>query len=271
MTQRMTAGCGMAEHRCRTGDAKVANHKVLVLAGLGNPLATNWVHGLETIGCTVAVVNWRQQPTTSAELVRWGFSANAPITQAYGHLTVHTTRRIVTILDGEPDLLFGWWGSPILPAIVEAKKVFRKAKALLCVDTLPNASTLVTEIRELGRFLATDHLIDAYVFYSSAIRKHFERVVPRSRGKPAIQMIEPFLESAFADELSFREVNVLTRFDDRPHIIFTGRAYKLWTSDPRFKKRRPWSVSRFLGESRRAHICLSASRPTRERFSPSLP
>jgi hypothetical protein len=216
--------------------AHLAN--VLVVAGLGNPMGTQWVYGLKSLGFNTVVLDNRKSPVPLELLDDWGLRDDIPVFNfENGTSAGQRQTTIVSALGGEPDILFGWWGSPILGPLHEACRLFPEAKVALCVDTLPNAASIFSELREIWRFRKADPWIDSYVFYSEAMRKLFNRRIPSSRGKPYLTLVEPFLKRAFdVGRVSDTGADKLERLDDNPHVIFTGRGDKLWSKDLRFAK-----------------------------------
>jgi hypothetical protein len=232
------------------------NMRILVVTSLANPLGTNWVYGFKGLGYHVAVLDWRQSPSTQSQLENWGFKNDVAIFNIWNEVDENLRRTIVDSLGGEPNILFGWWGSPVLKRVSTVHQSFPGAKAVICVDTLPNAANILTELREIWRYRQADSLIDGYVFYSEAMRKLFEKTVPSSCGKPYLAMIEPFLQPAFADGIKNPlTVAPLERLDDRPHVVFTGRGDKLWSKDIRWSKD---ALGPFLGQlcDRGVHVFI---------------
>ncbi len=208
----------------------MANLKVLVVGSLANPMATNWVYGFKSLGYTLAVLDWRSSPATQTQLKEWGFQDDVRVFNFWGSDDVR--QAVLAELDGEPDILFCYWGSQVLAALGKAHQSFPDAKVILCTETLPNASNFLTELREIWWLRQVDSLIDGHVFYSEAMRQLFCQKVPSSRSKAYLAIIMPFLKKAFAvDGLGSSNVTQLERFDEHPHVIFTGRADKLWTKD----------------------------------------
>ncbi len=217
--------------------------RVLCVTSLGNPIGTNWVYGFKGLGFDVAVLDRRREPAPTSQLQEWGIRGDVSVNSFWDEVPNDTRRAILLEFGGEPNILFGWWGSSILAAFQKVRQAFPYGSTVLCVDTLPNASNSFTEVRELWRLRMADRWIDGYVFYSEAMRALFHKRVPSSRGKPYLTIVEPFLRQAFAVSAG-DNVPRLERLDEEPHVIFTGRGDKLWTKDPRFAKD---AVGPFLG------------------------
>ncbi|MGK7922756.1 MAG: hypothetical protein AB4080_22410 [Trichodesmium sp.] len=230
--------------------------RVLVIASLSNPLGTNWVYGLKGLGYSVVVLDYRKFPATLQQLRIWGVNEDIPLFNFWQTVSPGLHQSILNALGGKPEVLFGWWGSPILEPLKEIHQCFPEAKTVVCVDTLPNASNLLTEIREITRFWQANSFINGYIFYSQKMAELFWKRTPAAKKKPYLNLIEPFLKNAFAkDEEENINIPKLERFDNSPHIIFTGRADKLWSQDFRSKKD---AVGLFLGQiaERGVHVFI---------------
>ena len=233
--------------------------RLLVVGALANPMATNWVYGFKSLGYSVAVLDWRDSPATPAQLEEWGFQNDVKVFNSGGNISDNVRQAVQAELDGEPDILFCFWGSQVLGILRQAYQSFPHAKVALCTETLPNASNFLTELREIWKFRKFDPLISGYVFYSEAMRQLFCQRVPSSRGKTYIAMIMPFLKKAFdRNNVSSSDVPQLKRIDEHPHVIFTGRGDKLWTKDYRMAKD---AVGPFLVQlaKRGVHVFISHS------------
>lgn len=208
--------------------------RVAIVTSLGNPIGTNWVLGLQKMGFRIVVLDWRAKPASSAQLANWGLAEGLPVLSFYSSLDKQLKRRIEEILEGQPDLLFGWWGNGILEPLRLVKEVFPKSKVVHVVDTFPNASVWFTELREILQYRAATW-IDGYIYYSHSMAEMFCARVAHARNKPYLAMIEPFLEMSYGNPL-MSDIPVLKRLDERPHVIFTGRSDLLWTRDVRMRK-----------------------------------
>ncbi len=213
-----------------------ASHRILVVAALGNPLATNWILGLQGMGCQVAVLDSRMRDVAASDLTDWGLNGKVSLVRPARREVTALRRAVRQVLQDDPDIVFGWWGSPVLQPLKAARHAFPLSKAVVCVDTLPNASNPLTEAREILRFHLASSWVDAYIFYSEKMRESFWSRIPRSRGRPYLSIVEPFPKQTFASVSSARPVHSLTRFDDRPHVIFTGRGDHLWSTQLRSLK-----------------------------------
>ena len=232
--------------------------RLLVVGTLANPMATNWVYGFKSLGYSVAVLDWRDFPATPAQLEEWGFQNDVKVFNCKD-ISDEVRQAVRTELDGEPAILFCFWGSQVLEPLSKAHQSFPRAKVVLCTETLPNASNFLTELREILLFRQSDSLINGYVFYSEAMRQLFCRRVPSARGKTYLAMIMPFLEKAFVrNDVISSDIPQLKRLDKYPHVIFTGRGDKLWTKDYKMAKDAVGSFLVKLAE-RGIHVFVSHS------------
>lgn len=252
----------------KTGDIpltlRVNPFRVAVVTGLHNPLGTNWIRGFQSMGLKVVVLDRRERPINRAEMEAWGISSDIPIITVpmEGPLLDEHYRGACNILEGEPDCLFGWYGSQTLNLLSRTHQRFPQARVVLCIDALPNAAILATEIRELIRFGRSDAWIDGYVHYSETMRRSFERFVPGARRKPSVSLVEPFLLNAFVTQSTTEVHDRLIRHDERPHVIFTGRSDHLWSRGWRMRKDALGPFFNSLAD-RGVHVYLSQGADTR--------
>lgn len=206
--------------------------KILIIPGanaMRNPMCGNWINGLKRLGHSVVTLYWENQKLTNQQLRDWGIDDGAHVFQFFGELSDSLRQTIVSTLGGQPDILFCWESIPPLKILPKLAPLFPTAKAILLIDGYPNAPHLLTELLHILRYRKSDRLIDGYIFYSNAMRDAFCQHIPRAAKKPYLLMVHPFFESAFySKEVSLTEDLQLKRFDDKPHIIFTGNALKLW-------------------------------------------
>ncbi|MGA7932344.1 MAG: hypothetical protein WCA35_02070 [Kovacikia sp.] len=206
--------------------------KILVLPGpiaLRNPMCGNWINGLRRLGHSVVTLYWEEQELTNQQLRDWGINDGACVFQFFGELSESLHQIIVSTLGGQPDILFCWESIPALKPLQKVAPFFPEAKAVLLIDAHPNAPHLLSELSHILRYRMSDRLIDGYIFYSNAMRDAFCRQIVTAMKKPHLVMVHPFFESAFCSkDVGITEDLKLERFDEKPHIIFTGNAGKLW-------------------------------------------
>ena len=160
-------------------------------------------------------------------------------------------------LGGQPDIVFGWEGVPTLKPLEAVKSSFPEAKTILLIDTYPNAPYLLSELLHIARYTSTNRLIDGYVFYSEAMKDLFCRQVFLAKSKPYLALIEPFPESAFdLEKIELPQELKLERVDDQPHVVFTGNAASLWSTN--YKEARD-AVGNFLSHlaERDVHVFVN--------------
>lgn len=207
--------------------------KFLVIPGanaLRNPMCGNWINGLRQLGHSVVTLYWENQELTNQQLRDWGIDESAYIFQFFGKLSDSLRQIIVSTLGGEPDILFCWESIPPLKILPNVAPIFPNAKAVLLIDAYPNAPHLLSELLHIVLYRKSDQLIDGYIFYSNAMRDVFCHQIATAAKKPYLVMVHPFFESAFySKEVSITKDLKLERFDDKPHIIFTGNAGNLWS------------------------------------------
>lgn len=237
----------------------MSNIKILVLAFLANPTCTNWIYGFKSLGYNVAVLNWSKSPATKEQLKKWGFSNNdIPIFHIWHKLSKTVRQAVLQSLDGTPDIIFSWEGVLILKPLQKVHQFFPTAKVVHCVNTYPNAINALTELRMNWRYRQANSFISGYVFYSEVQQRLFSEKISSARGKPYLVMIEPFFERTFASNgIVNSGVPRLERFDENPHIVFTGRGDRLW--DKKKLRSRRDALGSFFKElaSRNIHIFLS--------------
>ncbi len=206
--------------------------KILIIPGanaLRNPMCGNWINGLRRLGHLVVTLCWEEQELTNQQLRDWGIDEGAHIFQFSGELSESLRQLIVSTLGGEPDISFCWESIPPLKPLQKVAPVFPKSKVILLIDAYPNAPHLWSELSHVLRYRMSDPLIDGYIFYSDAMRDVFCQRIVAAAKKPYLLMIHPFFEAAFhSKDVAISEDLKLERFDEKPHIIFTGNAGKLW-------------------------------------------
>jgi hypothetical protein len=245
---------------------EMSNLKVLVLAYLANPTCTNWIYGFKSLGYDVAVLNWSKSSATQKQLKKWGFSNNdIPIFHIWNKFSETMRQAVLKSLDGTPNIIFSWEGASILKSLQKVYQSFPTAKIVHCVNSYPNAVTALTELRMNWRYRKANSLINGYVFYSETQQRLFSQKVPSARDKPYLVMVEPFFKRAFAsDGIVYSSVPRLERFDENPHIIFTGRGSKLWCKKYELRGRKD-ALGLFFSKlaERGIHIFLSPQADTK--------
>ena len=199
-----------------------------------NPNSIGWIHGFQELGHHVSVIVTNESDLSREKLSSLGFyddkHSRTPIFQ---HRSSSETRKeVINLFAAEPDIIFFWEGIGILPKVKEVAHLFKNSKKIFCINTYPNCATRLREFLTNQLHRQLDSLIHSYIFYSKEQRKLFFKAVKQASTKPSMVMIDPFFESAFSSSYKERvfedKVLKLHRFDDQPHVIFTGNARKLW-------------------------------------------
>ncbi len=203
---------------------------VVVIAFLENPICTNWIYGLKSLGYNIAVLGCRKSVPTQIEIENWGLEgSDIPIFHIWDTFSIDTQNKLESYLGGTPDILFSWEGALILKTLKMVKKIYTNAKVIHSVTTYPSAANELTEVRMNWRYKNANSLINRYIFYSNIQRETFVKNIPQAANKPYLVIIEPFLEKAFfLNGTKDDNVPQLKRFDENPHIIFTGQGRHLW-------------------------------------------
>ncbi|NJK57592.1 MAG: hypothetical protein HC939_17105 [Pleurocapsa sp. SU_5_0] len=199
-----------------------------------NPLSINWVHGFQAIGYNVTVLVANQPLPNEEELLKLGFyDCNLPKTPLFGLWEMESVKSRKAVLDsfsGSPDILFCWEGVCILKHTPIAHSYFPTAKVVYDICTHPSCSNVLAEWRYIWLYRQIATIVSGYIFYSQTQRQLFVKNVPSSSNKPFLIMIEPFLEKSFFsnDDKIDSDIPKLKRYDQNPHVIFTGNGKKLW-------------------------------------------
>lgn len=206
--------------------------KILVVAfDVLNPMSIGWIHGFQRLGHTVSVIVTKDSDLTNEHLTKLGFYnqefPNTPIFQY--NSSKYCRKEILASLNQEPDLLFFWEGIGIIKQVRNFTSIFSKSKTVFCVCTHPNCASVWRERLTNFQYRKISSLIDGYIFYSQEQQKLFTKNVPQATCKVSTVMMDPFFEKAFASAANGDlRVPVLKRYDDNPHVIFTGNARHLW-------------------------------------------
>lgn len=204
---------------------------IVVVASTRNPLGVTWILGLSEMGARLAVVDLDERAWDAETRKSVGIPEALtiiPLSSAFD--SVSKTRVLESI--GSPDVVFGWWGSKVLGPMQAIQAVFPESRSIHCLDTLPDASILLTELREFARLLLRRKMADGFIYYSEAMKDRFERMFRSVRNSPSAVMVEPFLLRSYG-----METEHLPRSDcSQPRVIFSGRGDHLWTENFRMKK-----------------------------------
>jgi hypothetical protein len=231
--------------------------KVLIFtASLANPFLDAWVRAFVLAGASVVVLRLDHDalvPQVGGELAECLVLGDSTLPSKKWQLAVEQQ------LDGEPDVIFYWWGIQSLTDR-RARAAWPESKVVLCVDTYPNAAFAVTELREVirGRRLLSD--IDGYVTTSDQMTTLLVRRFHGLADVPVFAALSPFPLSAHAAQPASRPDRELS-------FCFIGRSDYLYSSDPRMAKDRlgPW-----LEEFLRRGVAVHLQRPVDGRGADQL-
>lgn len=204
--------------------------RIAFAMSLGNPLGLNWILGVRSLGAKVVVISNRE--ISDNDRIKWCIPRD--LTVIY-EKDPSIQRGVREAIGGDPNIIFGWWGSRIIPMLRKVKSIFPGSKVVLCVDTLPDARGIAGEVREYLRLAASAALIDGVVHYSNNMKRNFCRALPMYKRKAHLCVIEPFPVSTFARAMSNAKPQ-LQRLDTLPHVIFTGRGDLLWSTTANMRK-----------------------------------
>jgi hypothetical protein len=236
---------------------------IVLIGQIGNPLCANWAYGLKDLSHNVLAVSWARQPLSPALLVQYGFGGDIPVVHSWTGLEDSLQKSVEAHFAGAPDLIFGWWGNTAISPLKTGKRLFPQAQTILCVNCYPDTSMWITEIREVLQYHAAVRSIDGYIYYSEAMRNQFCARVQAAGKRPALVMLEPFpLRTYLGANINSLNGYTLTRNDDSPYVIFTGRGDLLWTKDVRYRKD---AIGPFLADLANSgvHVYVSSKADTR--------
>lgn len=209
--------------------------RIVFVTSLRNPLGTAWIRGLQAVGHSVVALDHRSRPLPEAVLEDWAWPLDVPVVTISGSAGVTARDRIDRALGGAPDVLIGWWGSPVFRKLCDGAVAYPSVPRALIVDTYPSASMAVTEVREAGRYLSALRRLDGIIYSSQEMRYLMERRFSRCRSLPGLIMPETFPASAFLSRET-RSPWKLHRSGNNPHVVFIGRSDLLDSRDRRLRK-----------------------------------
>ena len=225
-----------------------------------NPLAVAWVESLQIAGFEVVAVS-ADKPSER------GWSDDRKFHRfdaANSGTDLDALRNAVRddLGGADPAILFIWWGFGLLRQTHEQlRKAFPQAKVVLCVDTYPNASIWVTELREWLLAWADRRVLDGVVGASEQMVRSLQRRRLIRRALPALATTQP---------LPLRTHARTTGLALRPTasgVIFTGRSDYLYSRDRRMAKD---AVGELLQGYLQLGVPVTISRPTAPEASERL-
>lgn len=179
---------------------------LLEASSLANPLAEAWRSAFETAG--VATIGVLTKGRIDSPIRGW------------------------TSLDAvegwEPETVVSWWGLS-MGRDSRLSRMFPQARHAVIVDTFPNASRGLTELREWLRNLRPPRRPDVLVTYSDEMTANLRRRRLLDQRTTVVSLLQPYPLSMHRD----------TRLGTgSPSVIFTGRADLLMSDNPRMAKDR---------------------------------
>lgn len=186
-------------------------------SSLKNPFIEAWVKTWEAAGAVVAVLA-NVSASESSDTPGYLRERVVHFDAADSGSRWQWTTQLEAILGGPPTALFYWWG---LAALNEKApiKAWPSAKVVLCVDTYPNASRFLTELREVALSALSIGMVDAFVVASEEMADLLVRRFPWIRGKVMHSVVSPF---PLASHTSVREPN--RNQSEKLRLCFTGRS-----------------------------------------------
>lgn len=196
---------------------------------LKNPFIEAWFKTWEASGAEVAVLA-QVDPSDSSDTPDYVDARTVYYDAADSLSSVQWKSDLESLLGGPPTVLFYWWGlsSLLIDAPVRA---WPHAKVLLCVDTYPNASRLLTEIREVAQSALAVRRVDAFVVASDEMADLLRRRFPWVRDKPMQVVTSPFPLSTHASSPRFLVANF-----GKLRLCFTGRSDFLHSGNKKMGK-----------------------------------
>jgi hypothetical protein len=207
------------------------NRLLIFCDSLQNPFVEAWV------------ITWLATHSQVVVLADIAKSETADFPQEFENRVVYTRKQDGTIwngwreraeevLGGQPQALFYWWGLALLSNRT-AIRAWPSARVISCVDTLPNASRWITEVREIGRAFSRIRDVDAFVVTSQRMADLIRAEFPSARRKPMEIVLSPFPLRAHSGGVGRSSV---PRDDEAQRLCFTGRSDYLFAGQRKMGK-----------------------------------
>ena len=190
---------------------------IIFCTSLKNPFVEAWLRTWEASGAQVAVLA-QVDPSDSPDTPQYLHERTVYCSTSDSLSSVSWKSQTESLLGGPPTALFYWWGLAFL-ALEAPARAWPAAKVLLCVDTYPNASRLLTEIREVAQSMLAVTRVDAFIVASEDMADMIRRRFPWIRGTPMHVVTSPFPLSSHAAQQNFDRRGVRTL-----RLCFTGRS-----------------------------------------------
>lgn len=186
-------------------------------SSLKNPFIEAWVKTWEAAGAVVAVLA-NVSASESLDTPDYLRERVVHFDAADSGSTRQWKMQLEAILGGSPTALFYWWG---LASLAEKApiKAWPSAKIVLCVDTYPNASRMLTELREVALSALSIGIVDAFVVASEEMAELLTRRFPWIRGKVMRSVVSPFPLASHASAGASNK-----KHSEKLRLCFTGRS-----------------------------------------------
>ena len=202
--------------------------RILFLGSLRNPLGQAWAESLAIAGNEVLM------RTADGLVARWQRDGRRVAVGGGGRAPADA--KLEAALDGGPDVIFAWWGTGALGEFATLGERFPTARRVLCVDTFPNASQWLSEVRERRLLRSLSSEVDGLVYPSAEMRALHVEMVPALLPIPWLALPQPLPARAHARSVGSLPPELVLPDGDRPRVVLTGRSDLLWTRDPRMRK-----------------------------------
>jgi hypothetical protein len=184
---------------------------VIHLNTLANPFAEAWLDAFDAAGVPALLL--ADVDPSEIALLPVQYRQRVVLMDARGRWSSDVENR----LDGAPAAVFEWWGFGALSRRAP-KERWPNARRVLCVDTYPNASRLVSEVREATRALPHLSGVDAFVVTSEEMRDSIRHRFPPLVSRASFHIVaSPFAKKSHAQTSH----HLLA---PQPRLIFTGRS-----------------------------------------------
>jgi len=190
------------------------------MASSRNPMGYAWQRALSVSGLVARVA------TFDEPLQHWGPATAAQFT-ALRREPSHD-RASLDSVGFTPDVIFVWWGLGMVASTAEyLNRTFPGVPVVLCVDTYPNASVVLTELREWATFLPRRRHVSGFVTTGTEMT-HMLRRRGLIRREPTLELNQPLaLETHASNDGSVGVPDTM---------LFSGRSDFLYSRDPRMAK-----------------------------------
>lgn len=202
---------------------------VIFCTSLKNPFIEAWFKTWEASGAEVAVLA-QVDPSDSPDTPAYVHQRTVYFGPSDSLSSASWKSELESLLGGPPTALFYWWGLGAL-SLDAPVRAWPQARVLLCVDTFPNASRLLTEIREVARSVLAVRRVDSFVVTSEEMAILLRRRFPWIRDKTMRVVTSPFPLSSHASKQRSVRTN-----SGKLRLCFTGRSDFLHSGNQKMGK-----------------------------------